>query len=121
MLQLTHQTIAYVAQVPIDFRKGIDGLIGVCKKNLSIDPFNGALFLFYNKSRTSFKILLYDGEGFILYLKRLSEGKFQYKPQVNKNSSYQQIGHRALQILINNGDLKTVKFGKDWRPIKPQT
>ena len=121
MLQLTPQTVAYVAQVAVDFRKGIDGLVGVCKQSLAMDPFNGALFLFYNKSRTSFKILFYDGEGFILFIKRLSVGKFQYKSDLNKTSSYQQIGHRALQILINNGDLNTVKFGKDWRPIKPQT
>jgi hypothetical protein len=96
-------------------------LIGVCKKNFSLDPFNGALFLFYNKSKTSFKILFYDGEGFILYLKRLSAGKFQYKPESKNNLSYMQIGHRALQILISNGDLNSVKFGKEWRPIKPHT
>lgn len=113
--------IIYVATISVDFRKGIDGLVGVCKKNLAIDPFNGAFFLFYNRSRTTFKILFYDEQGFVLCTKRLSQGRFQYKPETDdKTSTYQTICHKALQVLINNGDLKAVKFSKDWRSLKPQ-
>lgn len=118
MLQLIPSAIIYVATISVDFRKGVDGLASVCKNNLSIDPFSGAFFLFYNRSRTTFKILFYDGEGFCLYIKRLSQGRFQYKPELDETSSYQTICHKALQVLINNGDLKSVKFSKDWRPIK---
>ncbi len=59
--------------------KGIDGLIAVCKQKLSVDPFNGSLFLFYNKSKTSIKILSFDGQGFWLCAKRLSKGNFKAK------------------------------------------
>ena len=118
MLQLTAQSVVLVASISVDFRKGIDGLASVCKQSLAMDPFAGSLFLFYNRSRTTIKILFYDGQGFNLYIKRLSQGKFQHKIDINDNSPYQQICHRALQVLINNGDLKSVKFSKDWRPIK---
>jgi hypothetical protein len=120
MLQLSAQSVIYVATISIDFRKGIDGIVGVCKKELSIDPFSGSLFLFYNRSKTTIKILFYDGQGFILYTKRLSQGRFQYNNSTaTPNLSYQQICHRALQVLINNGNLQDVKFSKDWRPIVP--
>ncbi len=53
MLQLTPQSTIFVATIHIDFRKGIDGLIAVCNQKLTINPMGGALFLFYNKSKTT--------------------------------------------------------------------
>ena len=47
MLQLTPQSVIYIATKSIDFRKGIDGIAGFCKNSFSLDPFSGALFLFY--------------------------------------------------------------------------
>lgn len=82
MLQLTPQSVIYIASVAVDFRKGIDGLAGFCKNSFNLDPFSGALFLFYNNNKNSFKILFYDGQGFVLVAKRLSQGRFQYKNKV---------------------------------------
>lgn len=119
MLQLTHQSVIFVATINVDFRKGIDGLIAFCKQKLTLNPINGALFLFYNKNRTTIKILSYDGQGFWLCTKRLSQGKFNCKIQpLNNNSTYKQICHRALHILINNGDPASVKLAKNWRPLR---
>lgn len=117
MLQLTPQSVIYIAAVAVDFRKGIDGLANFCKKSFNLDPFSGALFLFYNNSKNSFKILFYDGQGFVLVAKRLSQGRFQYKNKVTNNSNYHQICYRALQVLINNGNIHDVKFSKNWRDI----
>jgi len=118
MLQLTPQSVIYIATCPVDFRKGIDGLAGFCKSSFNMDPFTGALFLFYNKNKNAFKILFYDGQGFILVTKRLSQGKFQYQNQTIKGINYHQICHRALQVLINNGNIHDVKFSNNWRSIK---
>ena len=82
MLQLTPQSTIFVATIHIDFRKGIDGLIAVCNQKLTINPMGGALFLFYNKSKTTIKVLSFDGQGFWLCTKRLSQGKFKYKIQL---------------------------------------
>jgi len=118
MLQLTPQSVIYIATKSIDFRKGIDGIAGFCKNSFSLDPFSGALFLFYNKNKNAFKILFYDGQGFILVTKRLSQGRFQHKNQDNfKDIDCYQICHRALQVLINNGNIHDVKFSKNWKTI----
>jgi len=55
-----------LAVEPADFRKGIDGLVGLCRKVLQVDPFGGTVFIFRNRKGTSIKILLYDGQGFSL-------------------------------------------------------
>jgi transposase len=49
-----------VAVEPIDFRAGIDGLVGACRQRLQADPFSGAVFVFGNRARTAIKVLTYD-------------------------------------------------------------
>ena len=48
MIQVTPQMRILVAVEPVDFRKGIDGLAGICK-SLDLDPFSGCLFVFRSR------------------------------------------------------------------------
>ncbi len=41
MLQITPQMRILVAIEPVDFRKGMDGLVQLCKAALREDPFRG--------------------------------------------------------------------------------
>ena len=59
MIQITPQMRILMCVDPVDFRKGIDGLAGICKV-LERDPFSGYLFVFRNRSGTSIKIICYD-------------------------------------------------------------
>lgn len=115
MLQLAPNSVILVATIAVDFRKGIDGLIAVCKLKLSSDPFNGSLFLFYNKRKTTVKILSFDGQGFWLCIKRLSKGT--YIAKLRSQSPYYQICHRVMHILISNGEPSSLKIAEDWRPV----
>lgn len=113
MLQLSQSMRIFVCTIAIDFRKGIDGLIAVCRNKLEQDPFKGTLFVFRNRSRTAIRFLIYDGQGFWLCTKRLSEGKFQWWPDE------QPIDARALQTMIWNGNPELAQFSKDWRKVLP--
>ena len=116
MLTLSPQLPIFVAVQPIDFRKGIDGLIGVCRQQLSMEPLEGALFLFRNRSGTAFKSLCFDGQGFWLCTKRLSTGRFKWWP-----STTGPIDYRAIQVLFNNGNPEEARFAQDWRPLSRNT
>jgi transposase len=61
---------------PIDLRKGYNGLVGLVKDELRRDVFDGELFLFVNGRRTSCKVLLWDGTGLCIFMKRLEGGRF---------------------------------------------
>jgi len=74
MLQLTPQSRIFVATAPVDFRKGIDGLAAVCRQVLGANPLEGAVYVFRNRAGTALKLLLYDGQGYWLCMKRLSQG-----------------------------------------------
>lgn len=46
-----------VAVEPAAFRRGIDGLVRVCREVLGADPFSGAVFVFRNRRATATKLL----------------------------------------------------------------
>ncbi|KPA18429.1 transposase IS66, partial [Candidatus Magnetomorum sp. HK-1] len=107
-----------VAVDPVDFRKGIDGLAGICRKLLT-DPFSGHIFVFRNRTCTAIKILVYDGQGFWLCQKRLSKGRFKWWPQKNNSQNLQlnQLAAYELQLLIANGNPSECNVPPDWRKI----
>jgi len=115
MIQITPQMRILLAIEPVDFRKGIDGLAGVCRNILDEDPFAGYLFVFTNKKRTSLKILTYDGQGFWLCQKRLSAGRFRWRSN-ESGSKASTLDPYQLQLLIWNGD-PIIQSAPLWRKI----
>ena len=99
MIQITPQMRILLAVMPVDFRKGIDGLAGLCRNVLKQDPLSGYVFVFRNNPGTSLKVLVYDGQGFWLCQKRLSKGRFTWWPKKNNEASHQVAAHE-LQLLI---------------------
>lgn len=62
-----------------DLRRGIDGLAAMVRLNYGLDPLEeGTLFLFCGKKKDRIKALVFEGDGFCLLTKRLSDGKFQW-------------------------------------------
>ena len=132
MLQITPQQTIFVAVEPVDFRKGIDGLAALCRSQLNHDPFSGALFVFTNRQKTAVKIIVYDGQGYWLCMKRFSQGKLAWwpkastKPSANTQDpqakeSSQTILASQLQILLYQGCPQDAKIPEDWRQIKRPT
>lgn len=111
MLQISPSMRIFVCTQLVDFRKGIDGLAAFCRNKLDRDPFQGALFVFRNRSRSSIRCLIYDGQGFWLCTKRLSKGKFQWWPEGET------VDIRQLQTLLWNGNPSLAQFSSDWRKV----
>lgn len=111
MLQISPTTRIFVCNQLVDFRKGIDGLAAICRIKLNQDPYQGALFLFRNRNRTSIRILGYDGQGFWLCTKRLSKGKFLWWSDENT------LDARQIHTLLWNGNPELARFSNDWRKL----
>ena len=71
MFALTESTPLYLCRQAVDMRKGIDGLYRLVRTELRQHPLSGSAFVFFSKNRQSVKILRWDGDGFLLYHKRL--------------------------------------------------
>lgn len=116
MMQLTPQMRILVSLAPADFRKGIDGLARVCRDALSTDPFSGAVFVFRNRRATAIKLLAYDGQGFWLCQKRLSQGRFRYWPSREGAVKHELLAHQ-LQVLLVGGNPAATYAAPPWRRL----
>lgn len=114
MLQITPHQKFYLGLEPLDFRKGIDAIAAVCHQKLLTDPMSGILFIFTNRRRTAIKILVYDGQGFWLCLKRFSRGCLAWWPQ---SLAACHLSASQLQILLYQGDPTQADIPLDWKPI----
>ena len=103
MLQIAPQMKILVAVEPADFRRGIDGLARLCQESLRHDPFGGAVFVFRNRKATALKLLMYDGQGFWLCHKRLSQGRFPWWPSA-ADAGAQRLAAHQLAVLLSAGD-----------------
>ena len=115
MVQLTPQSRIFLATEPVDFRNGIDGLAAVCRQRLGDNPFEGAVYVFRNRAGTALKLLLYDGQGFWLLMKRLSKGRFTWWPQ--GADARVPLSARDLMIVLWNGNPEQAQMAQDWRRV----
>lgn len=110
MLTLPGSVRVFVASEPVDFRKSHDGLFGVVKSVLKVDPRSGHLFVFFNKRRDRVKILVHDGSGLWLFYKRLDEGVFEPAARLGVSGASIEIDMARLQMLLQGIDLKQSKI-----------
>ena len=116
MLQITPQMRVLVAREPVDGRKGIDSLVRLCRDRLGDDPFSGCVFVFRSRAGTSIRILVYDGNGFWLAQKRLSQGRFRAWP--GGTGVTEPIEPHQAHILFAGGD-PSVRGAPEWRSVRP--
>ena len=67
----------YVCQRYVRMNLGINGLSRLVSQELRRPPLGGDVFIFFGKSRQTVKLLCWDGDGFLLYQKRLEKGTFE--------------------------------------------
>lgn len=62
-----------------DLRRGIDGMVSMVKLRYGLNPVEkGTLFLFCGAKKDRIKGIFFEGDGFVLVYKRLSQGKYQW-------------------------------------------
>lgn len=116
MIQVVPQMRILVAVEAQDFRRGIDGLARVCREQLGRDPQEGTLFVFRNRRATALKCLVYDGQGFLLMLKRLSTGRFRWWPTGATNAVT--LEAHQLQRLLMAGNPAAPDAAPIWRRVR---
>jgi transposase len=60
----------------VDMRKSFEGLSTLVEAAFPGKLLSGSLFLFLNRRRNLIKILHWEGDGFVIWYKRLEQGTF---------------------------------------------
>ncbi len=92
-------------------RKGFDGLSGLVRNELGMDPLSGDVFIFINRRRTHMKLLVWEANGFVVYYKRLEKGRFEYPENKGPRLSLS-ISWRQLMLIIQGIELRSVRQRK---------
>jgi len=92
-----------------DMRKGFNGLSGLVCNELGHDPLSGDAFLFMNRKRDRLKVLVWEGDGYAIYYKRLESGTYEL-PESQSDSL--QLKADELQLLLSGIQLCSVKRRK---------
>ena len=68
----------YLYRHPVDMRKAINGLVAIVEAEMDLDPFSASVFVFCNRARTLVKMVVWEGNGFVLWMKRLERSRFKW-------------------------------------------
>ena len=106
-------TRVYLACGVTDMRRGFNSLSAQVESVLNLDPYGGAVYLFRGRRGDLLKALYWDGQGLVLYAKRLEKGRFVW-PQAKEGT-----------VSLTAAQLSMLVEGIDWRqPVwtaRPQT
>jgi transposase len=106
-------TRVYLACGVTDMRRGFDSLSSQVESVLNHDPYGGAVYLFRGRRGDLLKAIYWDGQGLVLYDKRLEKGRFVW-PQAKEGT-----------VSLTAAQLSMLVEGIDWRqPVwtaRPQT
>lgn len=114
MFSIGVATRVYLAVGATDMRKGFDGLYGLVRQRMEIDPLSGHLFVFCNRPRTRIKVLYWDGSGLWVCAKRLEKGRFSW-PQEIAREPKAAIRAEELALLLGGIDLAQTRRKNWWR------
>jgi transposase len=108
MLHLsTHQR--YFLYIGItDMRKHFDALSGLVTSQMQHNVLSGDIFIFLNRKRNQVKLLLFEGDGFAIYHKRLEKGTYEL-PQLNDGTLSYSLSHQQLLLMLQGISLGSVK------------
>ena len=96
-------------------RKGFDSLSGLVRSGMNRDPLNRSVYIFFNKKHNQVKLLLWDGDGFAIYYKRLEKGTFEV-PVADKNICAT-ISNEHLQFILQGISLRSVRRRKRYQQV----
>lgn len=99
-------------------RKGFDSLSGLVSSQMQLNALSGSVFIFLNRKHNQVKLLLWEGDGFALYYKRLEKGTFEMPDSDGNKNERLSIRSEQLQLILQGISLKSVRRRKRYQHIE---
>lgn len=111
MLQLSNVLRYWLYHHPADARKSFDGLCGIVANEMHLPIQAGDVFVFLNRRRTHLKVLMWEGDGYCLYYKRLEAGSFELPANLSAGS-HSALTARQLLLMLQGVSLQKAHYRK---------
>lgn len=99
MFNLNESNRLFISHQPSDMRIGVNGMCGQIRL-CNLDPTNGDVYIFVGKSRKIMKILHWERGGYVMYYKRLEQGRFHSKIFCKDSVGFRSIRWDELVLLM---------------------
>ena len=107
MIGTTRALRVFACTEPVDMRKGYDGLEGIVRNELGHDLSEGDMFLFVARNRKRAKVLLFDGTGLCIYMKRREVGTFG---KLRKTGGELRMTMSELSLFLEGSELAAMRM-----------
>jgi transposase len=108
----------FIYNETIDMRAGFSKLHSIVIEKMKANLFEGNLFVFLGKNPRRAKVLLFDGSGLVLIVKRLDRGTFM---KISDLHDVPEISQEELSRLLDGVNLRVVfasrKMEKESQPF----
>lgn len=88
-----------MSQHPSDMRIGVNGMCGKVR-SAGLNPTSGDVFIFVGKTRNVMKILHWERGVYVMYYKRLEQGRFHPRIFLRETFGFRSIRWDELVLLI---------------------
>lgn len=99
MFNLNESNRIMMSQHPSDMRIGVNGMCGKVR-SAGLNPTSGDVFIFVGKTRNVMKILHWERGGYVMYYKRLEQGRFHPRIFLRETFGFRSIRWDELVLLI---------------------
>lgn len=100
MFSLNDSMKYWLYNQPTDMRKSYYTLSGIVSNTMGLDPYNGDVYIFMNKSRNRIKLLHWEPGGIVIYSKLLEAGTFGSPSGIHKDELAGTIEWRDLVLIV---------------------
>ena len=102
------ETRIWLASEAMGMRCGFDRLAERVRAVIGEDPLSGHWFVFHSRRGERLKILYWDRDGFVLWYKRLEEGKFKL-PRPREGARTVELRASELAMILDGIDVSKLK------------
>jgi transposase len=104
----------FLAVEPIDMRLGADGLSLYVQESLQKPPCDGSAYAFRNKNGNRIKLIIWDGTGVWLCVRRLHKGRFIWPSSQDRTFTLSQTQWEWLTSGVD-WQRMSAQPSADWR------
>jgi transposase len=106
----------YLYDQPTDMRKSFHTLGAIVHMQMKVNVLSGSGFVFINKRKTHLKMLMWEGDGYSIYYKRLERGTFEHP----ESQGGFEISYERLLLILQGIETKKVVKRKRFSLSKVQ-